>query len=269
MDFTKMFEQCVPVIARLAARLCHGYGFSREEVEDFTQEVYKKVWSNDCAVLRQFERRAELATYLRMVVSRALKDYADHLWGKWRPSAAAVELGPVARELERLLYREKRTFDEACHILRADGKVQLSDSELADLAAKLRPRLHLGRSRQETGGDAAGRAAAGMSAPADPLATPPESAEDRMLKKERSSRHEKAFAALEAAMAALPDQDRLILELMIRDELKIVDVARALGLEQKPLYGRVTVIKNNLRKEMERLGIAAGDIREILRDADS
>lgn len=269
MDLEQTFLRCVPVIAKLAASRCRRYGFSHEEVEDFTQEVYKKVWSHDCAVLRQWEGRGSMATYLAMVVSKALMDHVDHLWGKWRPSAAACDLGFAAIELERLLFRDKRTFDEACHILRIDKKIQMSDSELAALAAKLRPRPHWGRRRQDSGGDAAGRAAAVMSAPADPLASPPESAEDRLLRMERASRREKALAALETAMAALPKEDQAILRLRIWQEMKIVDIARRLRQEPKPLYARLAGILNRLCQELERLGIAAADIREILCDADS
>jgi RNA polymerase sigma factor (sigma-70 family) len=270
MDLEGLFLQCVPVVAKLAASQCRRYRFSREEVEDFTQEVNKKIWSNGCAVLRQWKQRSKLPAYLAVVVAKALLDHVDHLWGKWRPSAGAVELGWEAVELERLLDRDKLSFDEASRILRIDRKVQMSESELAGLAARLRPRLHPGRGRQESGGDAAGKAAAGLSSPHNPLASPPESAEDRILREERASRHEKAFAALKAAMASLPDEDFLIVKLRIWDEFKIVDIARHLRLlAEKPLYGRVTRIYDQLREIMERLGIAAEDIGEILRDADS
>jgi RNA polymerase sigma factor (sigma-70 family) len=269
MDFNKTFEQCLPIVDKLASRQCRKYGFSREEVEDFTQEVSKKIWSNDCAVLRQWQGRSKLATYLGAVVSKALKDHVDHLWGKWRPSASAAELGDVAIELERLLVRDRRTLDEACRILRVDRKIPLSEQELAGLAAQLRSRPYWGRNRQDSGGDAAGRAAAGLSSPVYPLATPPESAEDRVLRLERAALHEKVFTALESAMAALPDEDQVIVRCKIWKEWKTVDIAHHLGLEQKRLYTRLIAILNRLRQEMQRLGIGADDIGEILRDADS
>ena len=51
-------------------------------------------------------------------------------WGRWRPAAAARQVGPAAVLLERLVYRDGLPFDEACEVLRTRHGVQVSREEL-------------------------------------------------------------------------------------------------------------------------------------------
>ncbi|HVG08525.1 MAG TPA: sigma-70 family RNA polymerase sigma factor [Thermoanaerobaculia bacterium] len=64
---------------------------------------------------------------------------APRAWGKFRPSAAARRLGPLALELEVLLGRQGLSFDEAYQAikLRFPG---LSRGEAEEIAAQIRPR---------------------------------------------------------------------------------------------------------------------------------
>jgi RNA polymerase sigma factor for flagellar operon FliA len=43
-------------------------------------------------------------------------------------------------------------------------------------------------------------------------------------------------------------------------------VARALRLEQKPLYRRIDQLRAKLRVDLERHGVTAEDVRELLAD---
>jgi RNA polymerase sigma factor (sigma-70 family) len=270
MDPGKTFLECQPLIRKLAARQCAHYALSREDVEDFTQEVQLKLCADDYAVLRQFQERSTLATFLGVVISSKLHDYVDHLWGKWRPSAAAQEMGPVGVEMERLLVRDHLSFHEACQRLLTDQRIGKSEAELAGMAARLpQARLHWGRNRLDSGGDAAGHAAAERSAPANPLGGPAESAEGSVLRQERQPRRRQALTALAAAIQSLPAEDRLLLRLRFQSGLTVAEVARSLRREQKPLYPRLERILKRLRHHLQRCGIDAADIRDILRDADS
>ena len=64
-------------------------------------------------VLRRFEGRSSLKTYLTVVVRRLLLDWQDHTYGKWRPTATALRLGPHAVHLERLMNRDTYSAVEA------------------------------------------------------------------------------------------------------------------------------------------------------------
>ena len=101
------------LIEEVIAHCCRRSHFKREEAEDFGSLVKIKFLEDDCAILREYQGKSSIRTYLTVVIKRLLMDYQDHLWGKWRYSAEAERLGPVAMRLERLLQREDVPLDEA------------------------------------------------------------------------------------------------------------------------------------------------------------
>jgi RNA polymerase sigma factor (sigma-70 family) len=253
-------------IRKLAAYACRRYGFGREDVEDFTQHVLAKIWADGCAVLRKFQGRSNLASYLAVVVQRALQDYVNSRWGKWRPSKAAIRQGQLAIDLETLLVRDRLGFDEACRTLRNRGATA-TDAELGEIAARLPV-----PSPRRTGGPHEGAGGSGDLrdgvAPGrrEPVAA--ESADDGIRQSERQQRWQHAVKALAAALAALPAEDRLIAK-MVGDGFKVVEIAAQLKLDQKKLYKRTEKILKRLREALESAGVSADDVEDILGDADS
>ncbi|HXO27608.1 MAG TPA: sigma-70 family RNA polymerase sigma factor [Thermoanaerobaculia bacterium] len=261
----QLYHAQVETIRKLAAYACRRYGFGREEVEDFTQHVLAKIWDEGCAVLQKFQGRSNLASYLAVVVQRALQDYVNSRWGKWRPSKAAQRRGQLAIDLETLLVRDRLGFDEACRTLRSRGATA-TDAELDEIAARLPPRppRRIDGSYDGAGGSGDIRGA-GTPGRREPVAA--ESADDRIRASERQQRWQHAMQALAAALAALPAEDRLIAKMV--GEFGVVDIAAHLGLEQKPLYKRKEKILARLREVLESAGVSAADVAEILGDADS
>jgi RNA polymerase sigma factor for flagellar operon FliA len=78
---------------------------------------------NNYAVLRKFQNRSALRTYLASVIDRLSLDFCTEKWGKWRPSAMAERLGPVAVMLEQLVTRDAHTVEEAIEIVRTKHDV--------------------------------------------------------------------------------------------------------------------------------------------------
>ena len=68
--------------------------------QDFAQSVHLKLIQGNYGVFAKFRGDSSLRTYLSVVVSRALLDWRNARYGKWRPSAAAARLGPEAVALE-------------------------------------------------------------------------------------------------------------------------------------------------------------------------
>jgi hypothetical protein len=99
-----------------------------------------KLIDDDYGIIRKFQGRSSLKTYLTTVVSNEMKDFLNHLLGKWRPSAEAQRLGPVAVQLEKLL-RDGLSPNEAVRTLQTNHKVEMSAQELADMAARLPDRV--------------------------------------------------------------------------------------------------------------------------------
>jgi len=100
-----------------------------------------------------------------------------------------------------------------------------------------------------------------------PHALAAESADDGIRNSERQQRWQHAMQALAVALAALPAEDRLIAK-MVGDDIKVVQIAASLGLDQKALYKRKERILKRLREDLENAGVSAGDVAELLGDAD-
>ncbi|HKI01334.1 MAG TPA: sigma-70 family RNA polymerase sigma factor [Thermoanaerobaculia bacterium] len=242
-----LFLGHLQLIEAVIAHCCRRAHFKREEAEDFGSHVKLKLIEDDCAVIRQYQGKSNIKTYLTVVIRRLLLDYQDHLWGKWRYSAEAERLGPVAMRLERLLEREKYTLEQACQILRMNEKIEMSEAELRDLAAKLPPRI--------------GRHVVGE----ESLAAEPDRGprpDERVEENEREGMSRRVYMTLQGCLAALPKEDRLFVRM--RMEYSVAQIARIRGVEQKPLYRRLEKIYKELRKCLGTHGIRRQDLEQVL-----
>jgi len=70
--------------------------------------------------------------------------------------------------------------------------------------------------------------------------------------------------ALEHARQSLPPMERLILKMKFEDRAAISDIARALHLEQRPLYRTVERLLKTVGESMQAEGISAADIDALL-----
>jgi RNA polymerase sigma factor (sigma-70 family) len=241
--------QHLPLVERVLVHIRRRYRLSDDEAEDFESWVRLRLVEHGDAVLARFEGKSRLETYLTVVLQRMFLDYRVEKWGKWRPSAAAKRLGSVAVALERLVSREGIPFEEAAEMLRRNHGVQHSVPELAALAGK----LSLTRvERRHLHEDAAG----------EPTAA--QRADDAVLSDERGASAARTGKALAEALTRLPPLDQLILKMHYADGHTVAATARALCLEQKPLYARLTQLRNQLRQELERQGITREDVAELI-----
>src|SRR5262249_57565215 len=90
-----------------------GGGGSEEEGEDFGSLLKIKLLDNDRAVPRAYRGDSSLRPYWAAVATRLFLDQRVAVWGKWRPSAKARRLGPLAVELEELVRRGGRAPADA------------------------------------------------------------------------------------------------------------------------------------------------------------
>lgn len=249
---TELLEEAIPLVDEIVRALRRRHRVSGEEAEELASCARLKLVEQDHAVLRKYTGASSLRTYLVTVLTRLLLDQRRKRWGKWRPSLAARRLGPVATRLEELLQRDGRSFDEAAGILRSEGPAP-PDAELRGLASRIPDRER----RHFTAESALGQ-----------ISVPAEVAEAAVVSRER---HETARALerrLGEALAALAPQERLILRLRFDDGYKVGEIARALRLEEKPLYKRIERLLERLRKGLEARGVRATDVSEVLGAAE-
>jgi RNA polymerase sigma factor (sigma-70 family) len=249
VSYERIYIEHAELIEGVLTLICRRHRLAGMEADDFRSIARLKLVDNDYEVLRKFQGRSSLRTYLTIVLDRVFLDYRNAQWGKWRPSAEAQRLGPVALRLEQLMSRDGFTFDEAVEMLRTQLGARQSRDELYEMASRLPTRL----SRKPQGEEAIGHVE-------DPAPSP-----DAIVEREElRPRAALARAALDRAVAALDPQERLIVRLKFVNGLGVVDIARTLKLEQRPLYRRLDQILKGLRQSLESQGVTAQAVAALL-----
>ncbi len=246
-----LFLEQLDLIERAASYAGRRAGLTPQDVEDFVGSVKVKLIDDDYAVLRKHRGDSSLSTFLTAVVHNLCRDFLNHKWGKFRPSAAAKRLGPTALALERLLVRDRHELTAAIEILRSRHGVEEPTAELEDLAARLPPRSP----RRFVGEEALATR---------PSPAPESSAERRLADTERAETAARVEEVLNRALAVLSPEDLLILKLHYRDGCTVAAIASALGLKQRPLYSRRERCYRELKAALEASGLTWDQVREIL-----
>jgi len=221
------------------------------EADEFASHVKLKLVEHDYAILRKFQGRSTLRTYLTIVIQRLFLDYSDAKWGKWRPSAQARRTGNVGMLLEQLLWRDGYTLEEASEIVVTNYRITVDKAELERIAALLPARP---KRRFEDDASLSDRAA--DSPGADALTE----------RGDRTRIAQRVSAALQRLMARAQPQDRLILVMKYVDGRSVADIASMLGIDQKHLYRRLDWLLRDLRVGLQAEGIDAEEALAIFDD---
>jgi RNA polymerase sigma factor (sigma-70 family) len=251
VNYERLVVDNLPLVDSVIRLIARRHRLSADEAEELSGAVRLKLVDNDYEVLRKFEGRSQLRTYLITVVQRHFLDDRNARWGKWRPSARARRLGPVATMLDQLITRDHLPFDEAVHAIAARHGTAASREELHAIMLQLPTRS----SRQFLGAEALEHV---------PAPTPDENEVIESLEREPlGNRIERALANV---LARLGDEDRLILKMRFCDNIKLARIAELMGLPQKPFYRRVEDLMRDLRQELQTQGVSQADVAGILED---
>jgi len=245
-----LFVENLALIERIARLLCRRHSFFDADADEFTSWLKVKIIEDEYVIFKKFRGDSALSTYLTVVVAMLFRDFRVQLWGRWRPSAAAQRAGHVAIRLETLVRRDNLSLRQAAELLRTSGETSLSDGELAELLKTLPERgpLRPAVSAIDSAADVASESGA------DSVVSEEE------LRSERSRAH----SMLRDALVAAPEEDQVILRMHFWDGLTIAQIARALHLDQKPLYRRLQQLLDGLRRQLEQQGLSRQDVRELV-----
>lgn len=219
-----LLDTVIRAVAR-ARRLAAG------DFQDFAQTVHLKLLERRYDAFSRFRGDSSLRTYLTVVVTRILLDWRNARYGKWRPSAAAVRLGPAGIGLERLISRDGHTAGEAVEIMRqATG---LGRDQLRDLVERLPQRI----TRRDVLPDL------------EPLALS-EPFRDPIDARERLERAHQVRRALRRAYLTLPPDDQRLLALRYEHSKTVRQIGEDLEIEPKALYRRFERLASKLRRAL-------------------
>lgn len=249
MNPEETYLQNLKLIERVAASVARGHHLEASEAEEFVQVVRVRLLDGDYAIIRKFEGRSTLSTYLTTVIGRLFSQWRVEQWGKWRPSAEAKRLGPKAVTLEKLLSRDGFTFSEAVRML-TTGDLPYTVSELEAIYLRLpvrNPRTVMVSDDQVP----------------DVVAIEAD-AYERLEAGDRGRVLRLAVQKMDELIQKMDAEDRLILQMRFWDSRRVPDIARALHLDQKKLYKRLDRLFLLLRRELESAGLGQSDIGGLL-----
>ena len=249
MSACALFDENLAAIERAIASVCAEVRLSGADAEDFASSSRLALLADDCAILRKFEGRSSLTTYLTVVVRRLFFD-TRRAAGRWYPSAEAQRRGPAAVLLERLMMHERRTFAETAEIVcRAHPGVTAADLEA--LAEGLPARVPRPLIVPVEDGDDERLPATGPGA----------DLVDALELRQQSGR---ANEAIRAALTNMTVEDRVILRLRFVGNATIAGIARSLAMESRPLYRRVEALLARLRRALEAAGVDASSADALI-----
>ena len=248
-ELERLFVETLPTIRRILAGLSRRQGMLMHDAEDFSSWAISRLMENDYAMLRKFRGDSSLSTYLAAVLACLAREYRVTHWGRWRPSAAARRAGTVGIRLETLMQRDGVPLAQAAQILRTTGVTNLTDRELAELAARF-PR----RTRPKP-----------IELHATSIgATAMERSDATIDLEESAAEIQCVRSALRNAMGALATDDLQLLRMHFADAMSIADIARGLAVPQKPLYRRMDRALATLRARLETNGVSREHVRSVL-----
>lgn len=241
LDHLDLIDQ----IVRTTGRRRH---LSAIEQEDFASFVSLRLVDDDYAVLRKFQNRSSLWTYLAAVIERLSLDFCAEKWGRWRPSAVAERLGPAAVVLERLVTRDAHTLEEAIEMMRTNHAVGLTHAELRAMWDQLPVRTRTTEVGEE--------AAAAVSSTDSSEATVEDAARQRDI--------ERLGRALRSAFDQIAAQDRVMIALRFDADLPVADIAKLMNSSVPTVHRRLDRSIKELRAALARSGVDPREVASLI-----
>lgn len=245
----ELFRENLQLIGRIVDRVCRNARLFGADAEDLASAFRVHLMDDDYAVLRRFEGRCSLVTYLTIVAQRFLGQDRIRTWGRWYESTAARRLGELGLRAEQLIRRDGRTVDEALPILR-DLDPSLTRERLESIVRELPQRAaHI-------------RLVAADEVEDELFART--TSEERVVERDVRALSGKASEAIRNTLASLPLEDRTLVLLHFRTSMTIADISRALGVAQRPLYRRLERILGRLREALREAGLDRSSINDLV-----
>ena len=248
MDAQRLFLDNLELIERIVRAVGRRHHLSSVEQDDFHGYVNVRLLENDCAVLRKFRGKSTMWTFLAAVIERQLLDFINDRWGKWRPSAAADAIGPVAVLLERLVTRDGHTLEEAMEIVRTNRNVGKTYAELRAIWDQLPPRGKLSEVSDE--------------AADEQLAE--ETAEHLIEDAEQQRNIQRLEGVLAKALAGLATQDRVIIALRYDQGLSVAEIAKLRQSSAPTVHRHLDNSLKYLKQQLVNAGFLPGEVAKLI-----
>jgi RNA polymerase sigma factor (sigma-70 family) len=248
VDYQRLLLDHLDLVDQIVRTIGRRRHLSAAEQDDFASFVRLRLVDDNYAILRKFQNRSTLWTYLATVIERLSLDFCAEKWGRWRPSAMADRLGHVAVLLERLVTRDSHTIEEAMEIVRTNHNVASTHAELRRIWDQLPVRVRTTEVGEE--------AAAAVSSP--------DSSESFVEDADRQKRIERLQRTLATAFAQIAAQDRVLIALRFDQDLSMVEIAKLTGSSVPTLHRRLDKSVKQLRLALTGAGFDPREVANLI-----
>lgn len=232
------------------------------EALELSSLVLDKLEANDFKVLRDFQGKSKLTTYLTAIISRAAVDMLRQKYGRSRQTERAKALGPLGEKVYKIVFQQglslvevqkdflhrrlpvptDEAIQEAIHKIGGTGKIPAEAPDIK--TGYLRPADNP-------------REKAVVEVP-DNSGNPEKTLEDQ-------TRRQTVDQVLSELVDGLSGEDRMILRMRFglgeqENPRKIPDIAAALRLSPKTIYKRIDTILGKCRKRLALKGVTIHDL---------
>lgn len=247
MNPEELFRANLPLIDGVIDGVCRRARLRPEDAEDFASSAKIALMEDDYAILRKYEARSSLTTFLTVVVQRLLVDERMRSYGRWHPSAEAKRMGETAVLLETMLHRDRRPLDEVVPHVQA-REPALTRADVERMAARLPERGAL-RPRAVTLDEETFVA--------------PESADALALAADARRLSERASRVIRETLDAQSLEDRMLVRFRFASSMSIAKISQMMRLPQRPLYRRLEALLQRLRGALAEAGIDARVVDDL------
>ena len=227
------------LLGQVIRAVARTHRLTPDDAQDFGQSVHLKLLERNYDVFARYAGGSTLRTFLTVVVNRLLIDWQRARFGKWRRSARAAQLGPYAMALDRLIFRDGYSPEQAVRVVRG-----MKESPEESALMKIVEQLPAHPVRRVV--------------PDDDLDNLPGAAfEDPVEIELRAAEAQRIRSLLHEALRELPPQDRWLLTARYQKQQKVCAMAATLGVDAAQLYRRCDRALRRLRAALANAGVAS------------
>jgi RNA polymerase sigma factor (sigma-70 family) len=275
-EFARLIVENLPYIERQCRRAVSRddcgeggpYAFpagdaSGNETDELLNEVLDHLKADDFRVLRQFQGRSKITTYLTTIISNLVVDLVRKKQGRNRIKERAREMGEVAERLYEAVFRHGYTLSEAHCFLETTWGITSGHAELGLMLDRMRGRLAtVGPDPAPDSWPHRGFESVGETG-VEIIVPDPARPADELLAEHQRERHCRQI--LDSVLAELSGEDRMLLILRFpsdeNDEPKgNREIAQLLDLSEKAVDNRVRRILNRCRETLLKKGLSLSDL---------
>lgn len=230
------------------------------EVLELCNRVLDKLKQNNYHILRQFQGKAKLTTYLTAIIANQSVDLIRKYRGRDRQKERAKKLGAIGEKIYQLAVVDQLSVEEIHVKISESGAIKLPPDEINGMIALIRGRHASGNPVPAPGGAVkAGNAINGEGRPVvvDDKKNPEELLVDQ-------NGHAKVKNMVEDLLEGLSGEERLILRMRFparegESPCSIVEIAETLGISAKATYKKLSRLLNRCKKQLEDRGVRLHD----------